>query len=208
MKTIKLYGVLAERFGKSYQLDVQNVKEACQALSYMIPGFKAFMLNAHRDNLAFKISNAGSNVPQDQIDAITDAQIIHIMPKLAGSGGVVQFVLGAVLVVVGVVTGNPALIATGATLAVGGVVSMLMPPVDVGKKDADANRANYGFGGAVTTTAVGNPVPICLGERDVGGFIISAGIYAEDSTAANLSSGSDGKENLEFSNSDIIGLTQ
>ena len=42
------------------------------------------------------------------------------------------------------------------------------------------DRANYGFGGAVTTVAQGNPVPLLYGERDVGGFICSAGIYTED----------------------------
>ena len=115
--------------------------------------------------------------------------------------------MGGALAVVGVSVGPKAILGGLAAVA-DEVLELLMPPVDVGKQEADANRANYGFGGAVTTTAVGNPVPICLGERDVGGFIISAGIYAEDSTAANLSSGSDGKENLEFSTSDIIGLTQ
>ncbi len=32
------------------------------------------------------------------------------------------------------------------------------------------------------TTASGNPVPICIGERRWDGEIISAGIYAEDKT--------------------------
>ncbi|HHJ4498639.1 TPA: tail assembly protein, partial [Escherichia coli] len=30
------------------------------------------------------------------------------------------------------------------------------------------------------TTASGNPVPLLYGQREIGGAIISAGIYAED----------------------------
>ena len=39
---------------------------------------------------------------------------------------------------------------------------------------------SYAFGSARNTTASGNPVPFCAGDRRWGGAIISAGIYAED----------------------------
>ncbi len=42
--------------------------------------------------------------------------------------------------------------------------------------------STYAFGSAKNTTASGNPVPICIGERRWGGAIISASIYAEDKT--------------------------
>ncbi|MES5675525.1 tail assembly protein, partial [Acinetobacter baumannii] len=44
----------------------------------------------------------------------------------------------------------------------------------------DGNRANFGFGSAVTTAAQGYPVPILYGRREVGGFVLSAGQYPED----------------------------
>ncbi|HAV3816158.1 TPA: tail assembly protein, partial [Acinetobacter baumannii] len=47
-------------------------------------------------------------------------------------------------------------------------------------QNQDGNRANKGFGGAVTTVAQGNPVPVLYGQREVGGFIASAGQYPED----------------------------
>ncbi|RMR34349.1 Prophage PssSM-02, tail assembly protein I [Pseudomonas syringae pv. coriandricola] len=42
------------------------------------------------------------------------------------------------------------------------------------------NSPFYAFGSAKNTTASGNPVPICIGERRWGGAIISAAIYDED----------------------------
>ena len=73
-----------------------------------------------------------------------------------------------------------AAIGAGIGMMVGGAASLLMPTPKLDGQDPDGNRANYGFGGAVTTVAQGNPVPLLYGERDVGGFICSAGIYTED----------------------------
>ena len=66
------------------------------------------------------------------------------------------------------------------SMLVGGIAGLLMPTPTLDNQDRDGNRANKGFGGAVTTVAQGNPVPILYGERDIGGFYASAGIYSED----------------------------
>ena len=58
---------------------------------------------------------------------------------------------------------------------------MLMPKTETTQDDnQDGNKANKGFGGAVTTVSQGNPVPVLYGQREVGGFIASAGQYPED----------------------------
>lgn len=75
---------------------------------------------------------------------------------------------------------NMGMIGAGAGLLLGGVASLMMPTPQLGGMDEEGNRANNGFGGAVTTVAQGNPVPVLYGEREVGGFIASAAIYAED----------------------------
>lgn len=62
---------------------------------------------------------------------------------------------------------------------VGGIAQMLMPKVDAQDNNQDGNKANKGFGTAVTTIAQGNPVPILYGEREIGGFVASAGIWVQ-----------------------------
>lgn len=37
MKTIILHGILAKKFGKSFDLDVKTAKEACHAIACQIP---------------------------------------------------------------------------------------------------------------------------------------------------------------------------
>ncbi len=87
------------------------------------------------------------------------------------------------MIAVGAYTGQAWLAQTGAALAIGGVIQMLSPQASGLKQSASPeNLPSYAFGSAKNTTASGNPVPICIGDRRWGGAIISAGIYAEDKT--------------------------
>ncbi|MCK0801820.1 tail assembly protein [Acinetobacter pittii] len=219
LKTIKLYGVLGQQFGREFKLDVANTREAMRALSVQIAGFEKFMLHAHEQGLQFAVflksknSNkkrgkkspsiydhetkrliTGDNIGEEQLDMNTEADVIHVVPRVVGAGGnngILQTVLGAVLVVVGVLVtvgtlggGAPlgaALIGSGIGMMLGGIAMMLMPKAEnTQDQNQDGNKANKGFGGAVTTIAQGNPVPVLYGQREVGGFIVSAGQYPED----------------------------
>ncbi|CDG77898.1 tail assembly protein [Acinetobacter baumannii] len=214
LKTIKLYGILGQKFGREFKLDVANTREAMRALSVQIAGFEHFMLHAHEQGLRFAVflkgKNSGNkrgkkrpaiydhetkrlitgdNIGEEQLDMNTEADTIHIVPRVMGAGGnngILQLVLGAILIAASFIPGigqaaQVALIGAGAGMAMGGVASMLMPKIDnTQDQNQDGNRANKGFGGAVTTVAQCNPVPILYGQREIGGFIISAGQYPED----------------------------
>lgn len=191
LKTIKLYGILAKKFGKEFQLDVENTREAMRALCVQVQGFEHFMLHAHEQGLGFAVFQDEQNISETELDMSTSAKVIKVVPRVMGAGGAVQTIIGAVLVVVGiVVTGmtfggaapiGAALIGAGIGMMVGGIAMMLMPKVDnTQDENQDGNKANKGFGSAVTTVAQGNPVPVLYGQREVGGFIASAGQYPED----------------------------
>lgn len=188
LKKIKLYGILAKKFGKQFKLDVANTREAIRALSIQLPGFEKFMLHAHEQGLAFAVFQDKQNICENELDMSTDATVIKIVPRVMGAGGdgVFSMILGAVLIaasflpVVGQVLA-PALLGAGIGMLVGGVAQMLMPMVNNQQdQNQDGNKANHGFGGAVTTVAQGNPVAVLRGRREIGGFIVSAGQYAED----------------------------
>lgn len=182
LKTIKLYGVLGKKFGKEFHLAVESTREAVKALSVQVPGFEQFMLTAHEQGLAFAVFQDDENIGEDQIDFETGAKVIKIVPKVIGAGGngVLQTILGAVMIVVGVITQQYWAVGMGVGMMVGGIAQMMMPKMDEGDQNQDGNRANKGFGGAVTTIAQGNPVPILYGQREVGGFIVNAGQFAVD----------------------------
>lgn len=188
LKTIKLYGILAKKFGKEFHLAVDNTREAMRALCVQVQGFEHFMLHAHEQGLEFAVFQDEQNISETELDMNTSAKVIKVVPKVKGAGGngVLQTILGAVMVVVGAVAmyfGQPwgaSLIGAGVGMMVGGIAMMLMPKIDNQDQNQDGNKANKGFGGAVTTVAQGNPVPVLYGQREVGGFIASAGQYPED----------------------------
>ena len=192
LKTIKLYGILAKKFGKEFQLEVESTREAVKALSSQIQGFEKFMLHAHEQGLTFAVFQDKQNIGEAEIDMNTGASVIKIIPKVIGAGGAFQTILGAVMVVAGVVVGATlgwtgiggavavGLIGAGAGMMMGGIAMMMMPKIDNRDQNQDGNKANLGFGGAATTVAQGNPVPLLYGQREVGGFIASAAQYPED----------------------------
>lgn len=187
-KTIRFHGVLREQFGKEWRLQVNSVQEGMRLLAVQIQGLEQFFLNAHKKGLRFAIFiDKKTTISEQELGMHNNAELIRIVPIVEGAGGsgVLQTVLGAVLVVIGIVANiyvpgsGTAFIGAGVGMMVGGITSMLMPKADTSDAN-DGNKSNYGFGSAVTTIAQGNPVPILYGQREVGGFVVSAGQYPED----------------------------
>ncbi|WP_338494306.1 hypothetical protein VRB23_07085 [Erwinia aphidicola] len=67
-------------------------------------------------------------------------------------------------------------------MALGGVVQMLtpQPSYNIGASSSTDNKPNYAFGSPVNTVAMGYPVPVLYGQREIGGAIISAGSFTSD----------------------------
>lgn len=108
MKTVILHGILAKKFGKTFKLSVNSTKEAMRALCVQLTGFEAFMMNAHKQGLRFAVFHDKHNVGENELDMNHTAKIIRVVPVVEGSKkeGVLETVIGAVLVVAGVrVTG-------------------------------------------------------------------------------------------------------
>ena len=190
MRTIKLGGVLGKKFGKEYRLDLYGIHDATAALCAMKPGFEKFMRTAHERGMVFAVFVDDRNVSEQELELVGRAEgDIRIQPIIQGSkqAGMFQTLLGVVLIVAGLFSGGTTsalgmgLLAAGAAVGLGGVVQMLSPQVSgLRMRQEPDNKPSYAFGGPVNTTASGNPVPLLYGQREIGGAIISAGVYAED----------------------------
>lgn len=132
--------------------------------------------------MRFAVFRNRKNIVEDGFD-LGGSREIRIVPVIVGAkrAGVLQTVLGIVLIVVGAYARSPNLIAAGVAMTAGGVIQMLSPHASgLRQSGSPDNLPSYAFGSAKNTTASGNPVPICIGYRRWGGAIISASIYAED----------------------------
>lgn len=193
LKKVRLHGILREKFGSEFELDIESVAEAVRALCILVQGFESFMANAHLQGIKFAIYLDDRNIGADELCFATKSSVIRISPVIDGakSGGIIQIVVGVVMIAAAFVTGGTSLAAwgameaalagTGAVMLLGGVSQMMMPSaISNMDQNQDGNKPNYGFGGAVTTVAQGLPVPILYGQREIGGFIISAKQESKD----------------------------
>lgn len=188
MTTVVLYGKL-RRFGRSFRLAVRSPAEAIKALCIQVPGFERFLASANLEGLEFAIFRGKRNLEEKEL-GFGGSGDIRIAPVITGSkrGGLLQTVIG--LAIVALAWWNPlgwaaatalAVGMGGASMALGGVIQMLSPQAKgLSMSGAPENLPSYAFGGAKNTTASGNPVPICIGDRRWGGAIISASIEAQD----------------------------
>jgi len=186
MTTIDLGGILGRKFfrTKEFLLDTGSTWEVFKALRAAVAGFTEEVARLDRAGMRFAIIRNGKNVGEKDFD-LGGIQKLKIVPVISGSkrAGLLQTVIGAVLIAAGTYFGQPWAVQMGVALVAGGVIQMLSPQASGLKQSASPENApSYAFGSAKNTTASGNPVPICIGDRRWGGMIISASIYAEDKT--------------------------
>lgn len=190
LRTIRLYGQLGSRFGRSFRLAVNSPAEAVRALCAILPGFQQYLTRAKENGMAFAVFVGRQNLTKDQLQDPPGNEDIRIAPVLLGSkrGGALQTIIGVVLIIISYVfpATAPYLLEPGIAMVIGGVVQMLGPqPKGLGSQDSPENRPNYSMNGTVNTQAQGNPVPVAYGGHDTKGMltgsaVISGGIMAED----------------------------
>lgn len=193
LTTIRLYGALGAKFGRIHKMAVQTSAEAVKALCVNLDGFESYLMGARKQGMVFSVFRGKQNVGLDDYKTLSGQSDIRIAPVMVGSkaAGIFQTILGAVLVVAGVLISvysagtmasfGASLAAGGVAMMAGGVYQMLSPQAKGLQSSQDPdNKPSYAFGSAVNTTAMGNPVQLPYGLYEVGGAIISAGILAED----------------------------
>jgi len=196
LKVIKLYGELAEKYGKVWNLEVNSPSEAVRALCANNPGFKEYLATSHERGLGYKVMVGDRYIEQqEEIYDPSGRQEIKIVPVILGAKkeGLGMVLLGIALIVLaphaaaalaaaGMSEGMAAAIAgaavsTGVQLTMGGIAQLLAPTP---KEQEDMTEANYGFNGATNTSRQGAAVPICYGQLMIGGAVISSGITSEN----------------------------
>lgn len=190
MSRIELNGPLGKKFGNVHYRLISTTKEAVVALAKTIPGFEKFMITSKDRGLTYAVFKNEKNIGLDDLGFPVKGEVIRITPVVIGSkkAGLLQTILGAVLVVAGFIStftpanaAAPYLYSMGASMMLGGVIQMLSPqPGGLARKESSDNKASYAFGGVTNTASQGYPVGLLYGKRRIGGAIISAGIYVED----------------------------
>lgn len=202
LKTMILKGAAARKFGRIHRFHVEDLREMLRAMCSQVPGFRKYMATAHHDGVTFAFYREDINIGIQEFDmsSTADEFTMQSIPKGSKRAGTLQIVIGAVALVAAFFTAGASMAAWGAALGagamsattvltgiglsmtLGGVVSMLtpQPKFNVGSSSSADNKPNYAFGSPVNTVAMGYPVPVFYGQREIGGAIISAGSFTSD----------------------------
>ena len=140
--------------------------------------------------ITYTICNDEGKIREQDLQQDGVHEVIRIAPVIIGSkkNGAFQTIFGAVLVVVGFVlsftpfaAASPFLYKMGAVMMLGGVAQMLVPAGTQGMtNESKDTRKSYSFGAPTNQVSAGAGVPLLYGIREIGGVLISGGIYAEN----------------------------
>ncbi|MBD8235677.1 tail assembly protein [Pseudomonas fluorescens] len=184
MQVVLLSGSLAKMFGRRHRISTSGgFKDIMGYFKSQFPGFEKHMLESSDKGLRYAVFNGNENIGEADLGKPTGRKVIRIVPVISGSkrSGILQTIIGVVLIVVGVFFQQPWAVQLGAGLAIGGAIQMLSPQAKgLGTQDSPNNRPSYSFNGPVNTSVQGNPVPLLYGRMVVGSAVGSAEIYSED----------------------------
>ncbi|UAN56965.1 tail assembly protein [Serratia sp. JSRIV004] len=196
MRKMIFHGPLIERFGRDFKYKAHNVPKMISAAKSLLDGFERYMAEAHKRGLTFAVfvgNERKRNIAEAELEMTKGSEDIHLVPVIIGSkrAGLFQTILGVALISAALFTPAGVLAAAGlsagtlgmvgASMALGGLVQMLSPQAGgLRMRESPDNKPSYAFGGPVNTIAQGNPVAVGYGCREIGGAVISAGIYTED----------------------------
>ena len=183
---IVLYGNLRKQFGNTINSIVSSVNELMKACEANRPGFRSYIQKDRnyviRRGDSFK---SGNDVVEPEVDMLFTDKTWHILPLPIGhKGGFFGVILGAVLSVVGLVTGQPWLVKIGIGIALSGIASMLAPVPEVSdyaNREAPDERPSYLFDGPTNRVSSGGAVPVVYGKNVfIGSVFVSGGLDIGD----------------------------
>ena len=131
LKSVKLYGELAERYGKDWHLDINSPSEAVRALAVNNPGFRQFVSSSQDRGVGYKISVGKTFIQSlEEIYYPSGRQEIKIIPVVLGAkkDGGLAIILGIALMVA---APHLALAAEGAIGAGLGGAGMVASPLAI-----------------------------------------------------------------------------
>ena len=202
MKTIHLYGFLAEEFGSKFTLDVRTPAEAVRLLEANFPGRFAKAMQDKWWRISRKAS--GPCMVECELHMPTAANEFHFEPLPQGGFKAIfgLFLGGTGLGSIFTPLGLPALGGGGAGIlgfggALGGfgkiavglallgvlaLISGALAPKEE-EKTEEEEKSSFLFNGPVNQTAQGGPVPLVYGQVIVGSTVISGGSKVEQISA-------------------------
>lgn len=187
---VYLDGVMGEEFGSEWEFEISTPIEAIKMVDANKPGFSNWIRRnagkyTHYQIIVEYDSGDVEHLSEERYAGYTSIKrgkmiAIRFVPVIVGSGKWTNAIVGAVIVVWGLYSGDYKLAAQGAIMLVSGVVSALLTPSRNARLSTSTAESkslvSEAFDGPSNTTHQGVPIPLIYGRILVGSSIISAGL--------------------------------
>lgn len=193
IRTIHLHGALGLRFERQLRLSVATPAEAIRALSSQLQGFEDAIGSEHYQVMRGHPVAGLDLDPHELHFPFGDEEELHIIPRGFGAkrDGLGKVILGTLLLAASfVVPGSWAATATlsktvttlemvGTGLLLQGISRVFAPQRASNYENREQPTSSL-FGSATNISTPGVPVPVLVGECEVGSVVVSASIHVGD----------------------------
>ena len=190
MQRVVLLGDMGKRFGETWEMNVDYLKDIFKLIECQRPGFKQYLLECHESGTDFTLKRGEEFVGEEELLLSVGDEDIIITAVPAGAKSGIGKLLAAIAIIAFVffapVFAGQALAAmapaggawgaaftatmmVATNLALQGITQMMMPGPEVDKETPE----NYLFNGSSEHIKEGLPIPLCYGEMMVGGGVIN-----------------------------------
>ena len=196
MQRVILLGEMGQRFGETWEMNVDYIKDIFKLIDCQRAGFREYLLECHENGTDFTMQRGKEFIGEEELLLSVGNEDIIITPIPAGSKSGIGKILAAIAIIVVFIVMPAAIVAAGSmgtitmgsamagvaattggmmaismavSLALNGINQMLMPGPEIDKETPD----NYLFNGSSEHIKEGLPIPLCYGEMMVGGGLIN-----------------------------------
>ena len=170
MTTIRLHGILAQKYGKVFEMEIDKPRDVIRAIDANREGFRKTVVDLQKQGFAYELIVNKKRLNKEEFSNNKKPQEIDFVPFIVGSGPETWIMLAISLI-----------------SAV--VQYALMDPgtIDGGQSTVSGDNKSLMFSSSqVNLAAQGSPLPIGYGRLKVGSSIIQSSMKSLPQTISSI----------------------
>ncbi len=176
--TLHFHGPLRTGVPEPVTVEASNAAEAIEAVTRQIAFFRPDPIQGLR-----RLQLVGFDNVEDLFKPL-EQEVIHVVPPISfegGDNGIVQIVVGTVLIVAGIFLPLPPqlkgyLISAGVSMVIGGLLQLIAPQPEM--DGVEPGRQSLYMGSPGNTAEIGTPIQIIYGMDLAQGHILGLDVDA------------------------------
>jgi len=170
MTTIRLHGILAQKYGEVFKMDISKPRDVIRAIDANRDGFRKAVMDLQKEGFSYEILVNKKRLNKESFLNSKKAQEIDLVPFIVGSG--VELLVALVF-----------------SLTAAVIQFALMDPgtIDGGQSTVGGDNKSMMFSSSqINLTAQGSPLPIGYGRLKVGSSVIQASLKSLPQTTNSV----------------------